>query len=161
MPARQPDSAIPAGMTTLRLWAAKQGRTFGYVRQFWRRRDGFPAPAGELAARGRHGGGRGELLFDEQTLDEWLARQADLRAPARFDLAKLGLQPDDRITLGRFATLIGKARGTVSQHRGRAGFPEPAADGTYGTSELLHYWNTRSGHRGRTGSRLGVGGADD
>ncbi len=118
----------------------------------WRRREGFPAPVGELPARGRHGGGRGELLFDEQALDAWLAAQSELSPPERFDLAALGLRPGDQITLGRFATLIGRARNTVTQHRDRPGFPQPREDGTYRAGDLLNYWNSRTGHRGRAGS---------
>jgi hypothetical protein len=149
MAATPPDSEIPAGMTTLRLWAVKHGRTYDYVRQFWRRRDGFPAAAGELPARGRHGGGLRELLFNEQALDAWVSAQSDLEPPERFDLAAVGLAADDRITLGRFAAAIGKARATVTQHRDRPGFPEADDDGCYRADELLGYWNARPGYRGQ------------
>ncbi|HXL95677.1 MAG TPA: hypothetical protein VN969_42700 [Streptosporangiaceae bacterium] len=146
MPPAEPDAGLPPGTTTLRRWAAQHGRTYDCLRR-WRRRDGFPAPAGELPPRGRHGGGRGELLFDELAIDEWLAGQADLESPERFDLASLGLVPDDRITLGRFAALIGLARATVTQHRDRPGFPSAGADGAYPAGDLLDYWNSRTGHR--------------
>jgi hypothetical protein len=43
MPSRRPDGQIPPGMTTLR------------------NREGFPQPSGALPARGRNGGGRGDL----------------------------------------------------------------------------------------------------
>jgi hypothetical protein len=112
-------------------------------------------PVGELAARGRHGGGRGEFLFDEQALDAWLVRQPDLEAPERFDLGALGLEPGDRITLGRFAALIGKARNTVAQHRERPSFPSADVDGTYRVGDLFNYWNTRSGYRSQSSRRGG------
>ena len=59
------------------------------------------------------------------------------------------VHPDERITLGKFAGLIGKARGTVNQHRDRPGFPPPGEDGLYRAGDLLEYWNTRHGRRGK------------
>jgi hypothetical protein len=153
VPSAESGDELPPGTTTLRQWAARHGRTYDYLRR-WRRREGFPSPIGELPARGRHGGGRGELLFDEQALDEWLEVQPDLVPPERFGLAALGLADDDRITLGRFAALVGRARNTVAQHRGRPEFPEPAADGTYDAGELFSYWNTRTGRRGQVRERM-------
>jgi hypothetical protein len=147
VPPAEPDAGLPPGTTTLRRWGARHGRTYDCLRR-WRQREGFPTPVGELPSRGRHGGGRGELLFDEHALDEWLVGQADLEPPERFDLAALGLAPDDRITLGRFATLIGLARASVTQHRDRVCFPRGNSDGTYRAGDLLDYWNSRSGHRG-------------
>lgn len=141
--------AVPAGLTTLRAWSARQGRAHDYVRQFWRNRPGFPEPVGELPPRGRHGGGRGEQLYDEAALDAWRSAQSDLDPPERIELFALGIGANEWITLGRFAGLIGKARKTVTQHRGRPGFPEPGADGTYRVGDLLAYWNARSGRRGK------------
>jgi hypothetical protein len=148
MPPQRPGEELPPGLTTLRRWGPQQGRSEAYVRQNWRRRPGFPDPVGEFPARGRNGGGRGELLFDQAALDAWLAAQPDLAPPERIDPAALRITPGARITLGRFAALIGKDRKTITQHRGRLGFPEPDADGTYLASELLAYWNTRTGRRG-------------
>ncbi|MGH3157034.1 MAG: hypothetical protein ACRDNF_10715 [Streptosporangiaceae bacterium] len=139
---------LPPGLTTLRRWAGKHGRTPDYVRILWRARDGFPEPAGTLPARGRHGGGQGELLFDEAHLDAWLAAQPDLQPPERIDPAALRAAPDERVTLGRFAGVIGKDRKTVTQHRDRPGFPDPGPDGKYSLADLLRYWNTRTGRRG-------------
>jgi hypothetical protein len=132
----------------LRRWASGHGRTHHYVRQFWRCRPGFPDPVSELPPNGHHGGGRGEHLYDEAALDAWLAAQPDLAAPDRVDPGAFQIAPDERITLGRFAALIGKDRKTVTQHRDRPGFPEPDPDGTYRTGDLLGYWNSRPGYRG-------------
>lgn len=118
------------------------------MRQNWRRRPGFPDPVSELPARGRHGGGRGELLFDQAALDAWLVGQPDLHPPVRIDPAALRIDSGERITLGRFAALIGKDRKTITQHRGRPGFPQPDPDGAYRAGELIEYWNTRTGRRG-------------
>lgn len=142
-----PDAELPSGLTTLRHWALRHGRTHDYVRKFWRRRPGFPEPVGELAARGRNGGGRGQLLFDDAALEAWFSAQPDLAPPHRIDPAVFRADPEDRITLGRFAALIGKSRGTVTQHRGRPGFPSVGADGLYRVTDLLTYWNTRPGRR--------------
>jgi hypothetical protein len=141
------DDPIPAGLTTLRIWAPRQGRTAGYVQRYWRRRPDFPEPVGELPARGRHGGGLGELLFDEAALDAWLAEQPRLAPPERVDPAGVEVDLDARITLGRFAGLIGKSRKTVTQHRGRPGFPSADAAGRYRAGDLLAYWNDRPGRR--------------
>jgi hypothetical protein len=138
---------VPPGLITLRQWAGSHGRTYDYVRQFWRKHVGFPGPVGELPSRGRHGGGHGELLFSEAALDAWFAAQPDLLPPGRVDLSGFPVAADERITLGRFADLIGKARATVSQHRGRPGFPQADGDGRYRAGDLLDYWNTRTGRR--------------
>jgi hypothetical protein len=160
-------SELPAGMTTLRMWAARSGRTHDYVRH-WRNRPGFPQQAGELPSRGRHGGGNREPYFDEAALDGWFAAQPDLAPPERIDSSTAKIDPGERITLGRFAGLIGKARGTVTQHRSRPGFPEPGPDGLYLAEELLGYWNARPGrrgkaHRGARGEdmRTGLGGGPE
>lgn len=143
--------AIPAGLTTLRAWSARQGRTYDYVRQFWRSRPGFPQPVDKLPPRGRNGGGRGEQLYDEAALDGWRSAQPDLDPPERIALSVLGVGAGERITLGRFAGLIGKDRKTVTQHRDRPGFPEPGEGGTYRAGDLLEYWNARTGRRGKRG----------
>ena len=150
MPTELPPGELPAGMTTLRVWAARHGRTHDHVRKIWRHQDGFPAPSGVLAARGRHGGGRGELYFDEAALDRWLAAQSDLAPKEPFDPATLRIDPDERITLARFAAILGIARNTVAQYRDQVGFPKPDADGTYHALELLGFWNSRPGRRGKT-----------
>src|SRR5271154_5319598 len=131
VPAERPGGELPAGMTTLRQWAVRHGRAYDYVRQFWRNREGFPAPAGELPALGRNGGGLGERYYDEAALDRWLAAQVDLKPPPRIEPAALRIDPDDQITLGRFAAILGKARNTVAQYRDQPGFPQPDAQGTY------------------------------
>jgi hypothetical protein len=145
MPADRPGGELPAGMTTLRRWAARHGRAYDYVRQFWRTREGFPAPAGELPPRGRNGGGPGERYYSEAALDQWLDAQADLQPPVRIEIR---IDPEDRITVGRFAALLGKARNTVAQYRDHPGFPRPDEQGTYRAGDLLDYWNSRPGRRG-------------
>lgn len=143
-----PAEGIPAGLTTLRMWATSHGRTYDHVRNFWRKRQGFPDPVCELPSRGRHGGGTGEQLWEESALDGWLAAQPDLHPPERIALSALDIGADDRISLGRFADLVGKARKTVTQHRDRPGFPKPGADGRYCAGDLVSYWNSRTGRRG-------------
>jgi hypothetical protein len=135
-------------MTTLRLWAARHGRSHDRVRH-WRADPEFPRHAGELPPCGRHGGGLGEQYFDEAALDAWLASRPDLAPPERIDPSAAGIGPDERITLGKFAGLIGKARGTVNQHRDRPGFPPSGEDRLYKAGELLEYWNARPGRRGK------------
>jgi len=153
MAAVRPGGELPAGMTTLRRWAARHGRTYDYVRQFWRTREGFPGREGELPSRARNGGGPGERYYDEAALDQWLAAQADLQPPARIEPSALRVDPDDRITLGRFAAVLGKARNTVAQYRDQPGFPQPDPDGAYRARDLIDYWNSRPGHRGPTRRR--------
>jgi hypothetical protein len=150
VPSEPPDADIPPGLTTLHRWAPKHGRTYNHVRQFWRRRPGFPEPVGTLPPRDPHQRGRHELLFDEAALDAWLAAQTDLEPPERIDPSVLTVGLDERITLGRFAGIIGKNRRTVHQHRDRPGFPSPDADGLYRAGDLFDYWNQRLGRRTRS-----------
>jgi len=98
----------------------------------------------------------GEHLYDESALDGWIAAQPDLDPPERIELSMLEIGADDRITLGRFADIIGKARKTVSQHRDREGFPVPGAGGRYRAGDLLAYWNARTGRRGKARSIVRV-----
>ena len=113
---------------------------------------GFPRQSGNfLRAAGMAEDGANSSLTSTHLMSGW--PQADLEPPERFDLASLGLAPEERITLGRFAALIGLARATVTQHRGRSGFPSPGGDGTYCAGDLLDYWNSRAGHRGQARNR--------
>jgi hypothetical protein len=141
-PASGPE--VPPGLTTLRMWAARHGRTYNHVRQYWGGLPGFPEPVGKLEPAEQRRGRR-ESLFDEAVLDAWLAARPELAPPERIESFPVDL--DERITLGRFASLIGKANKTVSQHRGRPGFPESDGDGLYRASDLLEYWNRRPGRR--------------
>jgi hypothetical protein len=135
---------VPPGLTTLRLWAARHGRTYNHVRQYWGGMLGFPEPVGTLEPAEQRRGRR-ELLFDEAALDAWLAAQPELAPPERVEA--FPVDPDERITLGRFAVLIDKANKTVTQHRGRVGFPEANTAGLYRAGDLIEYWNTRPGRR--------------
>lgn len=91
--------------------------------------------------------GQGELLFDENGLDTWLAAQPDLQPPERINPATLRTVSDERVTLGRFAAVIGKDRKTVTQHRAR-----PASQPGRGQEVLPGrpgaHWNTRARRRG-------------
>jgi hypothetical protein len=49
-----------------------------------------------------------------RTLEARFSAQPDLAQPQRIDPAALRADPADWITLGRFAALIGKPRGTVT-----------------------------------------------
>jgi hypothetical protein len=144
VPSSPSGAELPPGLTTLRRWAARQGRTYDHVRQYWRKLRGFPEPAGTLEPA-EHRRGRHELVFDEAALDAWLASRPELAPPTR--VMDLQVDPDERITLGRFATLIGRANKTVTQHRGRPNFPQAGVDGLYRVGDLIQYWNTRLGRR--------------
>jgi hypothetical protein len=135
---------LPPGLTTLRLWATRQGRTYNHVRQYWGGMPGFPESVGTLEPAEQRRGRR-ELLFDEAALDAWLAARPELAPPERVDSFPVGL--DERMTLGRFASLIGRANKTVTQHRRRSGFPDSGEDGRYRAGDLLDYWNKRPGRR--------------
>jgi hypothetical protein len=58
---------------------------------------------------------------------------------------ELPVDLDQRITPGRFTALIGKTRKTVTQRRGRPGFPSAGADGKYLARELMGCWNVCTG----------------
>jgi hypothetical protein len=86
-------------------------------------------------------------MYEEAALDAWLAAQDDLQPPVRVDASTFPVDLDERITLWRFAEIIGKNSKTVNQHRTRPGFPEAGPDGKYRAGDLLDYWNNRPGRR--------------
>jgi len=81
-------------------------------------------------------------------VQRWLSGQSDLNPAPRVEPPVLRIDSDDRITLGRFASLIGKARNTVAQYRDQPGFPSADEEGSYRAGDLLDYWNSRPGRRG-------------
>jgi len=133
---------LPPGMVTLSQWAARVGRSPGTVRSRWSRRPGFPSPVGRAPGRGRHGGGRGELVYRAADLDECLPR------PRSLDDA--GISPGQQVTLGWFADHAAKvARKTITQYRDTPGFPVPAVDGRYRYGDLAAWWRSRPGRGAR------------
>jgi hypothetical protein len=104
----------------------------------------FPESVGTLEPAEQRRGRR-ELLFEEAALDAWLSARPELAPPKRVESLPVGL--DERITLGRFASLIGKANKTVTQHRRREGFPDSDEHAKYRAGDLLEYWNKRLGRR--------------
>jgi len=135
---------LPPGLTTLRDYAERIGYSFGYIRLYWGQRDGFPSPAGELPPRGRRGGGRGELVYDEKALDAFRGRHADLWGRRPMQRVVTSRDLDERITPGEFAgQLAGVGTEVIARYQELDGFPEIGADGTARLGDLLAYWNTR------------------
>ena len=135
---------LAPGLTTLRGYAEGIGYSLGYIRLFWRKRDGFPAPVGELPPRGRHGGGRGELVFEEKALDAFRATQADLWGRRPMQRVVTSRDLDERITPGEFAQQLAGVGGEVmAQYQALEGFPETGTDRRCRLGDLLAYWNTR------------------
>ena len=135
---------LPPGLTTLRDYAKRIGYSPGYIRQDWKKRDGFPEPAGELRPRGRRGGGRGELVFVEKALDAFRATQADLWGRRRMTRVVTRRDLDERITPAGFARQLARVSlREMAQYQALAGFPEADGDGRCRLGDLLWYWNTR------------------
>lgn len=63
------------------------------------------------------------------------------------ELALTALGPDELVTLGAFARLVGRSRKTVTQYRDRdgAGFPPAAGDRQWHLGTLAAWWNSRPG----------------
>jgi hypothetical protein len=145
---------LPPGLTTLRDYAARIGYSPDYVLRFWRKRPEFPSsPVGQLAPRGRRGGGRGELVYEEKALDAVRAAHADLwgRRPMQRVVTHRDL--DERITPAEFARqLAGVGADVMARYQELEGFPESGPDGRARLGDLLTYWNTRpivlAGHSG-------------
>ena len=135
---------LPPGLTTLRDYAERIGYTFDYIRLYWRQRDGFPEPAGELPPQGRHGGGRGKLVYEEKALDAFRARYTDLWGRRRMDRVVTSRDLDERITPAEFAhELAGVGAEVMARYQQLEGFPETGPDGGLRLGDLLAYWNTR------------------
>ena len=135
---------LPTGLTTLREYAKRIGYSFGYIRLYWGQRDGFPEPAGELSPRGRLGGGRGELVYEEKALDAFRALYADLWGRRPMQRVVTSHDLDERITPDDFAVqLAGVDAEVIARYQGLEGFPETGADGTARLGDLVAYWNTR------------------
>ena len=140
----QLERPLPPGKLTLREYAPKVGRSARYIGDHWRSRPGFPTPAGELRARGRRGGGRGELVYEETALDAFRASQPDLWGQRTDTIAVTGRSLDERVTLGDFANHIAHEDcETVARHADQDGFPPAGTDGLYRLGDLISYWNTR------------------
>lgn len=135
---------LAPGQTTLRDYGLRIGYSADYIRLFWGRRDGFPAPVGELHPQGRHGGGRGELVFEVKALDAFRATQLDLwgRRPLRRVVTSRDL--DERITPGEFASqLAGVSGEEMARYQELESFPRIGGDGMCPLGDLIAYWNTR------------------
>ena len=63
-------------MVTIGDYAQEIGRTEGYLHSFWLPRPGFPEPVGELAGRGRNGGGRRRKVYLKTALAEFRGQPA-------------------------------------------------------------------------------------
>ena len=144
------DLPLPPGQATLDDYGKSIGRTKDYIRTYWRPRPGCPDPVGQLAARGRNGGGRGELVFDTAALDAFRATQPDLWGRRTTPLLVTGHDEDERMTLGYFAgNVAGVHPETVTQYRAQDGFPAAGDDGKYRLGDLVEFWNHgRPGKRG-------------
>jgi hypothetical protein len=100
----------------------------------------WPDPVGQLPPRGRNGGGRGELVYAVAELDAWRDRHPELWPERRAAPVDISLDPDTLVTLGRFAELAGVDRKTVTQYRGKAGWPDPVHAEVYRLRGLLSFW---------------------
>jgi hypothetical protein len=135
---------LPPGLTTLRDYAELIGYSPDYIRLRWGQREGFPSPAGELPPRGRHGGGRGELVYEKKALDAFRALYADLWGRRPMPRVVTSRDLDDQITPAGFAhQLAGVGAEVMARYQELEGFPETGPDGHARLGDLLAYWNTR------------------
>lgn len=101
-----------------------------------------PRP-GEPGQPGADSGGRYRL----GELAAWHSR----RDGSEFDILLTRLGDEERVTLSRFARLVGRDNKTVYQYRGWRGFPQPGDDGKYRLGDLAGpcgYWYRRTGKTG-------------
>jgi hypothetical protein len=134
----------PPGLTTLRDYAQRIGYSPGYIGRHWKKRAGFPSPAGELPPRGGLEGGPGELVYEEKALDACRALYADLWGRRPMQRVVTSRDLDERMTPGEFARqLAGVGSEVIARYQDLEGFPETGADGAARLGDLLAYWNTR------------------
>ena len=128
----QLEEPLPPGHITLKDYAPQTGRALGTIETHWRPKPGFPEPVGELPSRGRHGGGRGRLVYLTHQLDAFFAANQPAGGRDHRPMRPPSLGQEARVTAGWFATNVaGVARKTVTQYRDQPTFPRADDDGTY------------------------------
>jgi hypothetical protein len=129
------------GEVTVREYARKIGHTPEYVQNFWKPLDGFPDPLFEKPSAGRHGGGRGELVYSEAALDDFRFRYPRLWGYPSVRLV-LGHHLDERVSLTGFADVTGL---DVPARAGDPGPPAAGADGLHRLGDLVTWHNNLAG----------------
>ncbi|WP_017541556.1 hypothetical protein [Nocardiopsis halophila] len=136
-------------LVTLRAWATEQDWSYLHVVNRVAKQPGFPSPAGDRPARRTidtpegpvaTGGGR-EYLYSRNAL-----RPFERKHPEPVALP--GLDPDEPVSINRFAKEIGVSANAINQHKGSAGFPRPVDGGArprFRRGDLLDWRNSRPG----------------
>jgi hypothetical protein len=140
---------LDPGLTTIPAWAQSINRSPAYIQGYWARLEDWPAPVGELPPKGRDRRGRGRHVYRLADLEAIRNAHPEMRPENRSQPIETTLDPEVRVTLGFFAGVAGVARKTVTQARENPGFPKPGTDGKYRLGDLLDYWPTRPGKRGK------------
>ena len=142
----QLEEPLPPGHITLKDYAPQAGRALGTIETHWRPKPGFPEPVGELPSRGRHGGGRGRLVYLTHQIDAFFAANQPAGGRDHRPMRPPSLGQEARVTAGWFATNVaGVARKTVTQYRDQPTFPRADDDGKYRLGDLMDWWPTRRG----------------
>jgi hypothetical protein len=134
------EQPLSPGLTTLRDYAEQRGYSPGYIGRYWKQRDGFPKPVGEMPPRGNNWG-HGELVYEDKALDAFRAAHADLWGRRPMQRVATTRDLDERITPAEFARQLAGA--DIAPYQGLEGFPGAGADGTCRLGDLVAYWNTR------------------
>lgn len=131
---------------TLEEWAAAIGRSEDSVRNHWRPDPSFPQPSG---SRPTPGPGPGVDLYTLAELEAWRRSWEETRdkpAPAPFTCPG---DPNQYLTLGAIARLLGVDGRTVTQYRtyidGRTTPQQHGARQRYRLGDVIDALNTRSG----------------
>jgi hypothetical protein len=128
---------LAPGLVTLGDYAESIGRTKAYLQVHWKPADGFPEPTGELPPRGRHGGGRGELVYSRAALDAFRLERDSLRV-ARSSRLIIGHSLEEWVTLEEFGGICGITRAPDRF----PGCPPAGALGLRRLADLVAWHNT-------------------
>jgi len=132
---------LPPGLTTLREYAPRVGRTPEYLEIRWRKLEGFPAPLYELPSAARNGGGQGELVYSETALDAFRELHPSLWGHRSVRLV-IARRLDERVTVAQFAEITGLDAGRAAA---RPGCPPAGDDGRRALGDLVAWHNASPG----------------
>lgn len=130
------EEPLPPGRATLDGYGQRIGYQGKYLYYFWRPRDGFPEPVGELAGSGTH-------VYDVKSLEQFRVANADLWGRRQMTRVTTGQDVDLRITPAEFAAMAGVDPQDLDPYRPLPAFPETGQDGRYRLGDLIVFWNTR------------------
>lgn len=132
---------LPPHLVTLDAYGPSIGRSKAYIQGHWRPLEGFPQPVNEMPSRGRHGGGRGELVYPRAALDAF-RREHDNLWGLRSTRLIVGHDPGERVTLEEFAAICATCGATPDPDPRRRPASRADAGGRRTLRAMIAWHNT-------------------